>query len=275
MRRSDGSSPGETPESHLSRRHALRLGAATAVAAALGWSCRGAGGGAAPDSPGRLRARPASPSGAAPAAGLTPLGLEAAGGSAARDALLYVPSGYRPDRPAPLVVMLHGAGGSARGALNPFLARADAAGLLLLAPDSRGQTWDFIRGPYGPDVAFMDRALRDVFGRCAVDPARVAIEGFSDGASYALSLGLTNGDLFGRIVAFSPCIVAPAAYLGRPRVFVSHGTDDPVLPIEGCGRRIAAQLRAEGYAVEYREFDGGHTVPAEIARGAIDWLASA
>jgi predicted esterase len=257
----------------LSRREALRLGAALAVGlpAALGAACRSAVSPAGtPDGPGRLRARPHGVTGKPVAPGLAALGL----GSEGRDGQLYVPSGYNIGRVYPLVLMLHGAGGSGRGALTPFLGAADAAGLILVAPDSRGTTWDFIRGPYGPDVAFIDRALGDVFARCAVDPARMAIEGFSDGASYALSLGLTNGDLFGRVVAFSPCIVAPAAEVGRPRIFLSHGTADQVLPIEGCGRRVVAQLRARGYEVEYREFDGPHTVPADIARAASDWLAA-
>ena len=73
---------------------------------------------------------------------------------------------------------------------------ADRAGVAVLAADSRGTTWDAIRGGFGDDVAFLNRALEHVFGRLAVDPARVALGGFSDGASYAISLGLANGDLF-------------------------------------------------------------------------------
>ena len=223
-----------------------------------------------PSGPGRLTARARAGQAGDRSTGLIPLGLASGG----RDGLLYVPGGYRPERPVPLVVMLHGAGGSAQGALRPFLEHAETTGFLLLAPDSRGSTWDYIRGTYGPDVAFIDRALGEVFRRRAVDPARIAIEGFSDGASYALSLGLTNGDLFGRIVAFSPCVVAPAANVGHPRIFLAHGTRDQVLPIERCGRRVVARLREEGYDVDYREFDGPHTVPPDVASAAVDWLAS-
>jgi phospholipase/carboxylesterase len=53
--------------------------------------------------------------------------------------------------------------------------------------------------------------------------------------------------------------------VGAPRFFVSHGTRDGVLPIERCSRRIVPQLERMGYGVTYREFDGGHTVPPEIA----------
>jgi phospholipase/carboxylesterase len=111
-----------------------------------------------------------------------------------------------------------------------------------------------------------------VFERCAVDPARIVIEGFSDGASYALSLGLTNGDFFSRIVAFSPCILAPAGHAGRPRIFISHGTADRILPIDNCGRRLAAQLASTGYTVEFHEFAGPHMVPPEMARAAMQWM---
>ena len=64
----------------------------------------------------------------------------------------------------------------------------------------------------------------------------VTVCGFSDGASYALSIGLANGDLFGHVLAWSPGFVAPPEFVGRPRVFVSHGTDDRVLPIDRCSR---------------------------------------
>jgi predicted esterase len=215
---------------------------------------------------GRLLSRP-----------LTPIergqtGVHALGLALGRDALLYVPDSYRPDQPAPLVVSLHGANGSEERGLNLLQSFADAAGLLVLAPASRGRTWDVILGTYGPDVAFVDRVLAWTFERYAVDPARVTIAGVSDGASYALSLGLTNGDLFGRIVAFSPGFPMPAARRGGPRVYVSHGTLDTVLPIDQCSRRIVPMLQLAGYDVRFDEFEGGHMVPPEIARAAVDWL---
>ena len=252
---------------NVTRRDALRLGAAASAALVIG--CRTASPiDAAVAAPGRLRQRPARPT-TTPTAGLTTLGL-----ATGRDGLLYVPSSYRATNPAPLVLMLHGAGRASDGGIDPLLSLADAAGLVLLAPDSRGRTWDFLYGPYGPEVAFIDAALEHVFQRCAIDPARLAIEGFSDGASYALSLGLTNGDLFSRILAFSPCILAPAAYTGRPHIFISHGTDDRVLPIERCGRFLADRLRSKSYDVEYREFVGPHTVPRAIAQAAVTWMGT-
>ena len=45
-----------------------------------------------------------------------------------------------------------------------------------------------------------------------------------------------------------------------------------MLPIEPCSRRIVAQAREAGYVVNYREFDGPHTVPEEIAREAVGWF---
>ncbi len=214
---------------------------------------------------GRLRARPSRAEGAAPRpAGLHPIGL-----GARRDGLLRVPpygGGV-----SPLVVMLHGAGGNAAGTLR--LIEDAAPGALILAPESRGPTWDVILGAYGPDVAFLDAALRAVFGRHRVDPRRVALAGFSDGASYALSLALGNGDLFTHALAFSPGFAAPPEPVGRPRLFVSHGVSDDVLPIGPCSRRLVPRLRAADYEVRYREFPGGHFVPPELASEAVAMLA--
>ena len=223
---------------------------------------------ATPAAEGRLLARPAQPD---PGTGVSP-GLHRLGLDDRRDALLYVPTAHRPEQQAPLVLSLHGAGGNEEGGLYPLRDLADGAGLLLLSPASRGRTWDVILGAYGPDVAFVDRALAWTFDRCAVDPARTAVAGFSDGASYSLSLGLANGDLFPHVLAFSPGFMASATLNGQPRVFVSHGTRDEVLPIDRTSRRIVPQLQRAGYDVRSREFDGGHTVPPEIAREARDWF---
>src|ERR687893_917688 len=220
---------------------------------------------------GRLRARPVAAVGGATA----PIGLKPLGLAGSRDGYLYLPTGYRSGHPAPLVVVLHGAGEDARDGLALLRAQADEAGLILLSPASREYTWDLVVGGYGPDVAAIDGALEQTFSRYAVDPARVAVAGYSDGASYALSLGVANGDLFTHIMAFSPGFMAPVGQTGSPRIFVSHGTRDRWLPIDRCSRRIVPQLERAGYEVLYREFEGGHVVPPEIGREAAGWLIAA
>jgi phospholipase/carboxylesterase len=218
---------------------------------------------------GRLRA--------CPAAGLnarSPVGLRLLGFDAPREGYLYVPAVYRVGSPAPLVVLLHGAGEDARDGLALLRGQADRGGLILLAPGSRSPTWDAIasRGRYGPDLATIDRALEQAFSSYAVDPACLAVGGYSDGASYALSLGLANGDLFTHVLAFSPGFLAPAGQIGSPRVFLSHGTRDGWLPIDVCSRRIVPRLEGAGYDVHYRKCEGGHVVPPEIGNEAVDWL---
>ncbi|HEV2148181.1 MAG TPA: hypothetical protein VGR37_12325 [Longimicrobiaceae bacterium] len=217
---------------------------------------------------GRLRVRPGEPR------TLGAPGLHRLGPDDERDGLLYLPACHLANRPAPLAVMLHGAGGNAQHGLVPLMPLADEAGIVLLATESRGQTWDVIMGGFGPDVEVLDRALLETFDRCAVDPARLAVGGFSDGASYALSLGITNGDLFTHVIAFSPGFLAPAGQEGAPRLFVSHGRGDRVLPVEACSRKIVPRVQSVGYDVTYHEFEGGHSVPPEIAREAVDWFLS-
>jgi len=194
------------------------------------------------------------------------------GVAARRDTLLHLPPRFNAGRPCGLVVVLHGAGGDAGHGLSLLRPLADEHALVLLAPASRAPTWDAVRSTYGPDVDVIDRALERVFAAVPVDPERVAVAGFSDGASYALGLGLANGELFSRVVAFSPGFVPAGPRVGRPAVFVAHGEDDAVLPVRATSRRIVPSLRGDGYDVAYEEFDGPHTVPPQVARRAVDWL---
>ena len=108
-----------------------------------------------------------------------------------RDGVLFVPDASR--NQLPLLVLLHGAGGSGAGVLEHLGSFAREVGVAVLAPDSRRSSWDAIRGGFGPDVSFVSRALERTFEIVSVDPARVSVGGFSDGATYALSLGLING----------------------------------------------------------------------------------
>ena len=225
-----------------------------------------------------LKARPSA------ATTTWPSGTHVLGLGDARDALLQLPANAGED-PLPLIVLFHGAGGSGERFLRRVAPAVEGLRIALLAPESRGRTWDAVRGEqrslldivtghrqvqgFGLDVAFLDRALERVFQKVAVDPTRIAVGGFSDGATYALSLGLINGDLFRRIVAFSPGFWVEGASRGRPQIFVSHGRADEILPIDRCSRRIVPELEKRGYTVTYREFDGGHEVPVAIAREAM------
>jgi phospholipase/carboxylesterase len=149
---------------------------------------------------GLLRSRPRTTP-----AGAVPVGLQVLGSDVgSTEDYLYVPAGYRAENPSPLVLLLHGAGEDARDGLAQLRGQADKAGIVLLACSSRGPTWDLIlnRGHYGPDIAAIDRALGDTFSRCTIDPARVGVGGYSDGASYALALGLAHGDQFCHVLAF-------------------------------------------------------------------------
>jgi predicted esterase len=200
-------------------------------------------------------------------------GLQKLGLGSRRDSYIYVPQHYRAEQPLPLVLLLHGAGGHAHDGLRILLHLADKESLILVAPASHATTWDIIaRRVYGADLALVDRSLDYVFSHYAIDPAHIGIGGFSDGASYALTLGLANGELFTHVLAFSPGFIGPIDERGQPEIFVSHGDSDSVLPIDRCGRRIAHQLQAAGYALTYREFAGGHVIPPEVAVEAVGWF---
>lgn len=220
--------------------------------------------------PSRLSVRPTSPVLVA-----DPGATRLSRGSFGRGAILYVPEGYDPGTAAPLLVTLHGRPGNAELWV-PFYPKCDQRGIIMLAVESRGITWDLAAtGQFGPDVEFIDWALSSTFGRCNVDPEAIALCGFSDGASYTLSLGPSNGDLFSRLIAFSPGFSDPGPQLvGDPEIWISHGYDDSVFDEDYTAGEIVPRLRENDYAVEYTPFEGGHEVPAAISDAALDWFVS-
>jgi phospholipase/carboxylesterase len=259
----------------LSRRQALRLGLGASAGLLTGCDAvrrvtqRSQLGDEA--SSGRLTARPRTVPARGPEAWLGP-GRQEIPVERGRRALLALPKGLDPSMPAPFALGLHGASGRAEAGLRVFGSFAEEAGVIQLAPEAERGAWDVMVGGFGEDVAFIDRALGWVFARYAIDPTHVACTGFSNGASYTLSLGLTNGDLFSRLVAFSPGFMAPTELRGRPEVFIAHGTQDNALPIDQTSRRIVPELRAAGYDIVYREFEGKHEILPRLSRRALDWF---
>jgi phospholipase/carboxylesterase len=199
-------------------------------------------------------------------------GRHEVGSPHAREAWIYMPARLSAGN-APLLILLHGAGQSA-DLFQPAAQHADSHGVVLLVPASTGQTWDGIRGEFGGDVKALRGMLEWTLDRVPVDARRLCVGGFSDGASYALALGLANGDLFSHILALSPGFIPSRARTGRPRIFVTHGTRDSILPIDRTSRTLVPALKQAGYAVEFHEFDGPHTVTPALLDRAFGWLAA-
>src|SRR5262245_5736085 len=85
-----------------------------------------------------------------------------------RDGVVYVPKGYAVDRPLPLLLWLHGAGGT--GQVGDGLgALADEFGFIVLAPDSREWTWGAILGRWESDLEFIQKAIRQVTSQYSGD----------------------------------------------------------------------------------------------------------
>lgn len=251
----------------LSRRGFCSIAAGASASLALGSACTRSGSLVGND--GRLNARPYPGVTTTPADRIV---VTVDSGHRKQDAILQLPKTENRNDLLPLLVMFHGATQSAEDMFWYLGTAPEEATVAVLAPNSRDTTWDAIRGGFGADVEHLNRVLEGTFKLAAIDPARVSVGGFSDGASYAISLGLINGDLFSSVVAFSPGFVIDGTPHSKPRIFISHGTNDHILPINRCGRRIASSLQARGYDVTFREFEGDHEIPADVAREGLRFL---
>jgi predicted esterase len=240
-----------------------------AVAAALGLALGGAGPPMTGPTAPLLKARPS-------AGALT---LPAGETLLANGAIAYRPATV-PAGPVPLIVILHGAAGYPLGFLQAMEPEADRRGAVLLYPRSKGMTWDMVENvasgdehPWlGPDAHRIDQSLADLFTHAAVDKNRIVLLGFSDGASYALSLGAANARLFTAVVALSPGIyVPPARFDGRQRIFIAHGRVDHVLSFDNT-KEMVENLRRDGAKnLRFRPFDGDHEIDRAALTEALDF----
>jgi phospholipase/carboxylesterase len=209
---------------------------------------------------------------AEPAKGPLPPGRNRLGIADERDAVLFVPTGLDEHPPVPLFVMFHGAGGFPEKVL-PFIEElAEREKFLILAPHSMYATWDIVIGGHGPDLERLQQALIEVTSHYPIDRHHLAFAGFSDGASYALSIGITNGDIASHVIAFSGGFMSIFIQEGAPQVFIAHGLGDEQLPIETSGRANATKLKAAGYDVQYVEFNGLHAIQPAIVGMAVEFF---
>ena len=189
-----------------------------------------------------------------------------------RDGTIYVPASYKKGVPMPILVMLHGFRSTAEAVRYTF-PLAEQFGVIVLAPESRDITWGQSIPGFDTDSRFIGMAFRWVAQVLTIDLNKVAMGGVSDGANYALNMGLAYGDTFNHVMAFSAGTLATFRRQGKPRVFLAHGTRDEQMPIDRTGRKFAAQLKDEQYDITYREYEGGHGAPLEVVTDAFDWFA--
>jgi predicted esterase len=186
--------------------------------------------------------------------------------------VLVVPEGLDTAAAVPLLVMFHGAGGEANRVLPHLVPHARQRKFLLLAPQSMFVTWDIVVGGHGPDRLRLDAALSRVASHFRLNPARLAFAGFSDGGSYALSMGLTNGDVASHVIGLSAGFMNTFLQAGTPQVFVAHGRSDKQLPIETSAHPHAKRLLDSGYDLTLQPCDGDHVIVPWVVARAVDFF---
>ena len=190
---------------------------------------------------------------------------------------LVVPGSYDAHRPTPLLVALHGAYEQGIWMVNVWKTLAEETGFIVLAPSSMKNSWDlsavFYPSPSNPvdEEAPIIKAVNWTKGRYNIDGKRVAVEGFSDGGSMTLYMGLNHKE-FCAAMPNSPGGMGKSTIAGhKPPFWVTHGDADTVLPVTNA-RNIVASLKASGYDVTYTEFKGGHHVfPTSLKLPMVRW----
>jgi phospholipase/carboxylesterase len=190
-----------------------------------------------------------------------------------RDGSLYVPKSYKPGTPMPVLMMLHGYSGVAQSVRFTF-PLAEEFGVVVIAPESRDLTWGQSIPGFDADVRYLGAAFRHVSSILDVDESHVALGGVSDGAGYALSMGLAYGDTFNHLMVFSAGLMIPLRRQGMPKIFLAHGTNDTQMPIDRTARLWVPKLKEEGYDITYREYEGGHGAPPYVVRDGFEWFLS-
>lgn len=172
-----------------------------------------------------------------------------------RSYLLHLPSPL-PNHPLPLVVVLHGGGGSAEGVarMTGFDAAADKQGFIVVYPNGTDQsrplmnamgkpgflTWNagsccgYAQESRIDDVGFIRAVVMQVVKDNGADPKRVYATGISNGGMMAYRLACEASDMFAAIAPVSAVQELASCKPGQPvSVFHIHGAKDENVPLNG------------------------------------------
>ena len=157
---------------------------------------------------------------------------------------LHLPASYSAHIPTALVLVFHGAGGSAEAvdASSGFTPLAEREGFIAVYPQGLMVDEETLWASAGPvdagidEQTFITNLLDDLQRRLCVDPHRIFATGFSNGGAMT---GYLACRLAGRIAAFAPAsgnyyALPGGCHPSRPApLVVFHGTADPIVPYDG------------------------------------------
>ena len=176
----------------------------------------------------------------------------------------------------PLMIMLHGLGDSIEGyRWLPEAMRLPWLNYLLVnAPDDYygGYSWFDYPDNYRPGVLRSRKLLFELLEdfRAKGFPAeQITFGGFSQGSLMAVEVGLRYPQRFAGVVCISGWVCEPEKLLRelspvakQQRLLMTHGTSDPLLPIDQVRTQIPL-LKAAGLNLEWHEFEKPHTIIEE------------
>lgn len=192
-------------------------------------------------------------------------------------AVLLTPSEIDPNRRYPLFTVFHGAGRQDAMLVKACRGEPDRRNAFFLVPRSVEPTWDLIvRGPRS-DLDFLEYAYDLIARRYPIDPGRRVLIGYSDGASYALSLALSNPRVFEAALCWAAGFVVldrenVAEGDPKPRIYLEYGTHDELFAFDQVALPMKQNLEQAGYSVEFSVDEGGRHWPSGSFQGeALDW----
>jgi len=194
--------------------------------------------------------------------------------------VLLVPSTIAADRRYPLITLLHGAGRQDEMLVKACRDEPDRRQALFFVPRSHAPTWDLITGGGRPDLDFLEFAYDLIYRRYPIDGLRQSLIGYSDGASYALSIGLCNTRMYSAIMAWAAGFLVvdpPTAERGsfegpKPRIYLEYGTHDQLFDFEQVAIPMRDNLQKSGFDVTFSVDEGGRHWPSgTFHTEALDW----
>ena len=184
----------------------------------------------------------------------------------------YIPEYYRPNRPWPLIVALHGGSGNGRDFLWTWLREARSRGYMLLAPSSASDTWS------ESDDEGLFEILNWLGRQYRLDAERILLTGLSDGATFSLLFGLAHPKVYRGIAALCGVLHPANEHIGNLErakghpIYLVHGTRDFLFPVE-VARMARDTLELAGAGLTYRELpELSHTYPRSENTKILDWF---